>query len=142
MMINTQKSKMKNKINLVLIIGVMLGLSLGCLGPDGSDSRCEGVVEFDGKKYVGKAKDEKQAELNACNFYCVENDTDFDAMYRIWLDSDKAKSLAEKKGRELTKQESLMEDGKLLDYVTINCANRCVKEANNGKHTLKTSCKK
>lgn len=127
---------------MAFILLLLLGLTLGCLGPDGSDSRCEGVVKFEGKTYIGKAKDETQAGLNACNKFCLENDSEFDAMYGIWLRSDKAKDLEKIKGRKLTKEEAIMEDTRLLDYVTKNCAVRCVRESGKGKHTLGTSCKK
>ena len=132
----------KTKINLLFIVLILLGVSLGCLGPSESDSQCEGTVKVGGESYTGAAKDEKQAGLNACNKFCLEKDSEFDAMYGIWLTSDKAKGLAKIKGHQLTKQEAIMEDGKLLDYVTLDCAVRCEKEANKGKHTLETSCKK
>ena len=44
--------------------------------------------------------------------------------------------------RKPTKEDATIEDKTLLDYVTQNCAVRCKAEANKGKHTLETSCKK
>ena len=41
-----------------------------------------------------------------------------------------------------TKEEAIMENKRLLDYITKNCANRCVREAGKGKHTLDVQCKK
>lgn len=130
-----------NKLNLLLIISLLLVISLGCLG-GGSDAGCEGVVKFEGKTYTGKANDEKQAGLNGCNKFCLEHDPEFEAMYGIWLDSAAGKDAAAKMKHKPTKQEAIMEDKTLLDYVTLNCADRCVREANSGKHTLETSCKK
>ena len=130
------------RINLLLILMIMLGVTLGCLGPSVADSQCEGTIKINDETFTGAAKVEEQAGLNACNKFCLEKDSEFDAMYGIWLTSDKAKGLAKIKRRQLTKFEATMEDGKLLDYVTENCAPRCVKEANKGKHTLETSCKK
>lgn len=131
-----------NKINLTLSMLLLLSVTLGCLGPSSAESRCEGKIEYDGKTIVGKAKDEKQAGLNACNRFCLETDSEFDGMYQIWLDSSDGKDLAETLKRKPTKFESTMEDNRLLDYVTKNCANKCVKEANQGKHKLEVSCKK
>lgn len=126
--------------NLLLILLILLGVSLGCLGPSADDSKCEGVVKSDGQSFVGRAKDENQAGLNACNKFCLEKDSEFDAMYGIWLTSDQAKDLEKRKGRKPTKEDAIYEDKKLLDYVTKNCAVRCVKEANQSKHTLETKC--
>lgn len=120
---------------------VLLGLSLGCLGPGADDSRCEGVVTHEGKTYVGKAKDEDRAALNACNKFCVETDKEFQAMYQIWLDSDEARAFEESRKRKPTREDAAIENEKLLDYVTRNCAVRCKNEANKGKHTLEASCK-
>jgi hypothetical protein len=131
-----------NKLNLILILLLLLGATLGCLGPGSADSRCRGTIDFEGNKYVGSAKDEKQAELNACNKFCLEHDSEFETMYQIWLDSSDGKAYAESIKRKPTKFEATMENKRLLDYVTKNCANRCVKEANKGKHKLEVNCKK
>lgn len=138
----TKNKKSQNCSNSFFSLIVLTVLTLGCLGPSASDSQCGGIIKFDGKTFSGGAKDEKQAALNVCNKFCEETDAEFEAMYGIWLTSDKAERLAKIKGRQLDKFEAMMEDEKLLDYVTKTCAPRCVKEANKGKHTLETSCKK
>lgn len=125
-----------------MILLILMLVSLGCLGPGKSDTQCEGIVTFNGREYVGKAKEEIQAGLNACNKYVLETDREFDARYGIWLTSDRAKGLAIKKGRQLTKQEAILEDKDLLDFLTLERAVACRKEANRGKHTLKTNCGK
>ena len=130
-----------NKLNLTFILLILLGVSLGCLGPSADDSKCEGIVKSNGKEYVGKAKDEDQAGLNACNKFCVAEDSEYEAMYRIWLDSDKAKRLEKSRGQKVSKEDAVLEDSKLLDYVTKNCAVRCKAEATKGEHTLETKCK-
>ena len=135
-------NKKDAKVNLLIALMILLGVSLGCLGPSASDSQCEGTVKIAGETFVGMAKDEKQAGLNACNKFCLKKDSEFDAMYGIWLTSDRVKGLEKINGRKLTKEEAIMEDGKLLDFVTLDCAVRCEKEANKGKHTLEKSCKK
>ena len=133
--------KSKSLINLSGILTILTFVALGCLGPGGDSSRCEGAVTADGKTFKGEAKDEEQAAFNACNKFCLETDSEFETMYRIWLTSPKAKELEKKRGRILTKQEAIFEDGKLLDYITLNCAVRCKNYANKGKHTLQTKCK-
>ena len=134
--------KIQKKItNLPIVLLLLLGVSLGCLGPSASDSQCEGVVKLNGKTYVGQAKDENQAGLNACNKFCLDDD-EFNALYEIWLDSDKAKAFEKTYKRKPTKEDAAIEDKTILDYVTKNCAVKCKAEANKGKHTLETSCKK
>lgn len=127
--------------NLVLVSLIFLVLTLGCLGPSASDSRCKGIVKVGGKTYVGKAKDEDQARLNACNKYCVEEDSESKAMIEIWLDSDAAKEFERIHKRKPSNEDAVIEDKSILKYVTGNCAVRCKAEANKGKHTLETSCK-
>lgn len=127
--------------NLALVIPVLLAVTLGCLGPGSGGDACKGVVTFEGKTFEGTAKDEKQAGLNACNKYCLETDAEFDGMYRIWLDSPKAKEFEQKRKRKPTKEDAIMEDPRLLDQVTIKCANACVAQANKGKHSLDVKCK-
>ncbi|NNE99449.1 MAG: hypothetical protein HKN25_10565 [Pyrinomonadaceae bacterium] len=131
-----------NSFSLIAVLLILLGATLGCLGPSASDSRCEGVVSIGGKKYTGRAKDEKQARLNSCNKFCIEEDEKAKGMVADWLASDKAKSFEKTYKRKAKKEDAVIEDKRILDYVTRNCATRCVSEANKGKHKLRTSCKK
>jgi hypothetical protein len=124
------------------MISILLAISLGCLGPSASDSQCEGVVKAGDKTYEGAAKDETQAGLNACNKYCLVEDGEAEAMIAIWLDSGKAKAFEKKYKRKATKEDAVIEDKAILEYVTKSCAVRCKTEANKGNHTLETSCKK
>jgi len=125
----------------LLVFPVLIAVTLGCLGGGASDN-CEGIVKAGGKTFVGKSGTEKQAGLNACNKFCLETDSEFDGMYQIWLDSARGKELTEKRKRKPTKEEAIFEDKRLLDYITKNCANRCVRDAGKGKHTLDVKCKK
>ena len=125
----------------LLAFPVLIAVTLGCLGGGASDN-CEGIVKASGKTYVGKSGTENQAGLNACNKFCLETDSEFDGMYQVWLDSSEGKELAEKRKRKPTKQEAIMENERLLDHVTKTCANRCVREAGKGKHTLDVKCRK
>ncbi len=132
----------KSQINPLLAFAALLIVLLGCLGPSADSDRCTGTVKLDGKTYVGAAKDETQAGLNSCNKFCLEEDAEFEAMYAIWLQSENAKSLEKSHGKKVSKEDAVIEDKTLLDYVTQKCAKRCVKEANKGKHTLETGCRK
>ncbi len=130
-----------SKANLVLIALIFLGFTLGCLGPSAADSQCEGVLKSGNNTYIGKAKDQAQAGLNACNKYCVDEDDESKAMIKIWLDSDAAKEFERKFKKKPTKEDAVIEDKTILDHVTKNCAVRCKAAANSGKSTLETSCK-
>lgn len=131
-----------NQINILLAIASLLFVSLGCLGPSADSDRCTGTLKARSKTYVGASKTEDQAALNSCNKFCSEEDAEFDAMYGIWLTSATAKGLEKLHGEKPSKHDAMMEDKGLLDFVTKNCAPRCVKEANKGNHTLETSCRK
>lgn len=130
-----------NKLNLSILTVALLCVSLGCLGPGSDETRCEGILRSNGETYVGKAKTEEQAKLNACNKFCLD-DEEYEAMYRIWLDSEKAKRLEKSRGKKVSKEDAVFEDKRLLDFVTKNCAPRCRDEADKGKHTLQAACKK
>ncbi len=132
----------KNIINMPLALALLMTISLGCLGPSASDSQCEGIVEANGQRFVGKAKDEAQAGLNACNKFCLDMDEKAKGMVRDWLASDAASEFERKMKRKPTKEDAVIESKVILNYVTDNCAVRCKAEANKGKHTLKTSCGK
>lgn len=134
-------NKLGSTANFFVVLAILLGVSLGCLGPSSSSSRCEGTVKIDGKTYTGQAKDEEQAGLNACNKFCAEEDDNAKGMISIWLASDAAKEFERKMKRKPTKEDAIIEDQRILDYVTNTCANKCKIEANKGKHTLTTSCK-
>lgn len=129
---------------LVLVLLILLGVSLGCMGSGGGAEKCLGTVSHDDKTYKPElpADNKKQAELNACNLYCLETDKEFEGMYKVWLETPGARKIAERKKRTPTKQEALMDDKRLLDYVTLNCAKRCVEGANKGRHSLEVKCGK
>ena len=138
----TNSKFLKNRINSVLISLTLLGVTLGCLGPSSSLKNCEGVIQDKGMTYIGTAAKKERAGLNACNKFCLQTDSEFDGRYRIWLNSSAGKNLAQRKNHTPTKEEAVLENRGLLDYLTKNCANRCYKEANKGKHTINIKCKK
>ena len=65
------------------------------------------------------------AKNNACNVYCREADPEYDARYRIWLDSPKGKAAGSP-----SKQEAIFKDKELLLYVTETCAKKCAETMN------------
>ncbi|MBK9164809.1 MAG: hypothetical protein IPM21_13060 [Acidobacteria bacterium] len=131
----------ESRINLLFILLILLAVSLGCLGPSSSSTQCEGTVKVNGKTYTGQAKDEEQAGLNACNKYCLEEDERAKGMVQDWLASGAAAEFERKMKRKPTKEDAVIEDKAILDYVTKNCASKCKTEANKNRHTLETECK-
>lgn len=122
------------KITLLAFLFIFV-IALSCkLG--GSSQSCNGELTYDGQTFTSAGKDEDEAKRNACNKYCLEADPEFDARYRIWLDSPKGQ-----RAGKPSKKESIYKDKDLLDYVTITCSKRCVEDAEKGKYKLEVSCK-
>lgn len=132
---------MRNRVNALIVVGGLLLLTLGCLGPSASDSLCQGTVKIDGRSYTGASKTEEQAGLNACNKYCLDEDERAKGMVRDWLASDAAAEFERRFKRKPTKEDAAIEDPATLEYVTKTCAIRCKTQANKGRHSLETSCK-
>lgn len=116
-------------VSLFLVAGV-LGCGLG------RGKTCTGELTRAGRTFTGEGKTESDAKLFACNKYCIDLDPEYDAMYRIWLDSPQGR-----KARNPSKEKAVLDDRRLLDYVTITCANRCVKEAEAGTGKIAVSCR-
>ena len=96
----------------------MILVVLGC---EGSGVECVGTVAYQGKTFEGKDRNIDAAKGNACNKYCREADPEYDAMYRIWLDSPKGKAAGSP-----SKQEAIFKDEALMKFVTETCSKRCV----------------
>lgn len=109
-------------VTLVFVGVIFFTMSVGC---GGSGGECVGTVTFEGKTFEGKDKTAEQAKLNACNHYCREADPQYDAMYRIWLDSPKGKAAGSP-----SKKEAIFKDKDLLTYVTETCAKKCAATMN------------
>lgn len=107
----------KNVISTVFALVVLIAIGVAC---GGSSAECTGKVTYQGKTFEGKDKTAEKAKLNACNNYCRDADPQFDAMYRIWLDSPKGKAAGSP-----SKQESIFKDTDLMKFVTETCANKC-----------------
>ncbi len=113
---------LKNLISFAATATLLVLVSIGC---GGSGVECVGTVQYQGKTFEGKDKTAEAAKLNACNSYCRDADPEFDAMYRIWLDSPKGKAAGSP-----SKQESIFKDKDLLAYVTETCAKKCAATMN------------
>lgn len=123
--------KLQNK-NVSAIIGVIfLGLALGC----GSGQTCPGELTFEGKIFRGIDKDAGKAKRNTCSKYCIEGDPEFDAMYRIWLDSPKSKNVPDREN----KWAAMAEDKTLFAFVE-RCTAKCVSEEADGKRKIDVRC--
>lgn len=107
--------------SLTVVATMILAVVLGCGG--GSSDACIGTVTYQGKTFQGAGKNEIDAKLFACNNYCSDADPDYDARYRIWLDSPKGKAAGSP-----SKREAMFKEKDLLDYVTNVCARKCTAE--------------
>ena len=113
-----------------LLLCTILGASfISC------SSDCVGRIEAEGKEYTANARNLEDANRFACNKYCLDTDSECDAMYDIWLNSPKGKAAG-----SLPKMRALSEDKKLLDCITVKCANRCLADVKAGKLQAKSSC--
>ena len=63
---------------LTLLFAAVLACSRG-------SSKCTATLTYQGKTYTGIGKKDDAVSF-ACNKYCLEDDSEYDAMYQIWLD--------------------------------------------------------
>ena len=117
-------------LSLLLLIGAVLACSSGS-----SAKKCSATLTNDGKTFVGEGPSTDDATRFACNKYCREADPGYEAMYRVWLDSPEGKAA----GRP-SKEEAIFKDKKLMDYVTVTCANECLAKVKDGKAKAETKC--
>jgi len=124
---------MKGYRNLVatLVLCTAIGIASVSCG-----SECVGEISVGGKTYTAKSKNPEDAKRFTCNKYCLDTDAECEAMYGIWRDSPAGKAAGQP-----PKMRALSEDKKLLDCVTVKCANKCLADAAAGKVPLKLSCK-
>src|SRR5260370_31385514 len=110
---------------------VMVAAVLACIS--GSAKKCTATLTLDGRTFVGEDAAEEKATHNACNKYCREADPGYEAMYGVWLDSPAGKAA----GRPST-EEAIFKNKKLMDYVTVTCANECLAKIKDGKGKVET----
>ena len=126
----TPRSEAGLFFSLLLLIGAVIACSSGS-----SAKKCTATLTNDGKTFVGEGASTDDATRFACNKYCREADPGYDAMYGVWLDSPAGKAA----GRP-SKEEAIFKDKKLMDYVTVTCANECLTKIKDGKAKTETKC--
>jgi hypothetical protein len=99
-----------------------------------SSNKCTATLTYQSKTYTGIGKKDEAVSF-ACNKYCLADDSEYDAMYRIWLDSAEGRAAG-----QVPKEEAIYKSKRLLDFVTITCANRCVGWTRDGRAKVDTKC--
>ena len=127
------KSTPPNVGGLFLSLLFLLAAVIAC--SSGSAKKCTATLTLDGRTFVGEDAAEEKATRNACNKYCREADPGYEAMYGVWLDSPAGKAA----GRP-SKEEAIFKDKRLMDYVTVTCANECLAKIKDGKAKVETKC--
>ena len=117
-------------LSLLLLLAAVIACSSGS-----SAKKCSATLNNDGKTFVGEGASADDATRFACNKYCREADPGYEAMYGVWLDSPAGKAA----GRP-SKEEAIFKDKKLMDYVTVTCANECLAKIKDGKAKTETKC--
>ena len=133
MLAQTSKSAPRNGAAFFLALLLLLTAVLAC--SSGSAKKCTATLNYEGRTFVGEATSTDEATHNACNKYCREADSGYEAMYGVWLDSPAGKAA----GRP-SKEEAIFKDKKLMDYVTVTCANECLAKIKDGKAKAETKC--
>ncbi|MEK6336056.1 MAG: hypothetical protein AABM67_14090 [Acidobacteriota bacterium] len=129
-------SKIANRSGppLITLLTILL-LVFAVLACSFSGKKCTTTLTYQGRTYEGADAKQDKATSNACNKYCRDDDPEYEAMYRIWLDSPAGRAA----GRP-SKEEAIFKDKRLLDYVTITCAEKCVAWTREGKAKAETKC--
>jgi hypothetical protein len=115
-------------LTLILLFAVVLACSRG------SSSKCTATLTYQGRTYTGVGKKDEAVSF-ACNKYCLADDPEYDAMYRLWLTTPEGRAKS-----STPKDKAIYESKRLLDFVTITCANRCVGWTRRGSATVETKC--
>ena len=132
----SQTSRSPARINAGLFLSLLLLLAAVIACSSGSSAKkCTATLTNDGKTFVGEGSSTDDATRFACNKYCREADPGYEAMYGVWLDSPAGKAA----GRP-SKEEAIYKDKKLMDYVTVTCANECLTKVKDGKAKAETKC--
>lgn len=121
----------RNGVGLCVALFLLFAVVLAC---SRGSNKCTATLTYQGKTYTGIGKKDEAVSF-ACNKYCIADDSEYDAMYRIWLDSAEAWAA----GRT-PKEEAIYKSKRLLDFVTITCANRCVGWTRSGRAQAETKC--
>ena len=116
---------------------LLFSVALACRTSSSSEERCTGEVTYEGKTYTGgPTKTAEDAQRFACNNYCLNADPEFDAHYGIWLESP----AGEAAGRA-PKKEAIYKDKDLMNYLTKDCASKCVASVKEGRLKGSATCR-
>jgi hypothetical protein len=116
---------------------LLLSIVLACRSSSSSsDAKCMGQVSYEGKTYTGgPTAAAEEAQRFACNNYCLDADPEFDAHYRIWNESRSGAAAGHP-----PKKEAIYKDKELLDYLTKDCAQKCVASIKGGQLQGSSKC--
>ena len=108
---------------------LLLSVVMACRSSSSSSgAKCMGHVTYEGTTYTGgPTESAEKAQEFACNNYCLDADPEFDAHYRIWNDSRSGAAAGHP-----PKKEAIYKDKELLDYLTKDCAQKCVASIKEG----------
>ena len=121
----------RNVVGSCLAVFLLFAVVLAC---GRGSNKCTATLTYQGKTYAGIGKKDEAVNF-ACNKYCIADDSEYDAMYRIWLDSAEGRAA----GRP-AKEEAIYKSKRLMDFVTTTCANRCVGWTRDGRAKVDTKC--
>ena len=133
MLAQMSKSARRKDAGPILALLFLITAVLAC--SSNSAQKCTATLSYEGRTFVGEDASTEKATRNACNKYCREADPGYEAMYGVWLDSPAGKAA----GRP-SKEEAIFKDKKLMDYVTVTCANECLAKIKEGKAKAETKC--
>ncbi|MFY9620827.1 MAG: hypothetical protein WAM70_15055 [Pyrinomonadaceae bacterium] len=122
---------LRNGVDPCLVLFLLFAAVLAC---SRGSNKCTATLTYQGKTYTGIGKKDDAVSF-ACNKYCIADDSEYEAMYRIWLDSAEGRAA----GRP-PKEEAIYKSKRLLDFVTTTCANRCVEWTKSGRAQAETKC--
>ena len=128
----TAKNHNVSFVSLGLTVLLLVSAVLAC--SSGSSKTCSATLTLDGRTFVGQG-DADKAPRFACNKYCVEANPGYEAVYRAWVDSPAGKA-----AERPSKQEAIYKDKKLMEYVTVTCANECLAKIKDAKAKVETKC--
>ena len=117
-------------LTMVILLSAFLACSRGS-----SSQKCIALVTYDGTTYQGSDATKEKATSNACNFYCRDGDSEYDAMYSVWVVSPAGRAAGQP-----SKHDAIFKDSKLMEFVTVTCANRCLAWTRDGTARLETKC--
>lgn len=119
----------------LLAVLLLLSVVIACRSSSSSEVKCTGEVNYEGKIFTGEGKTAEEAQKFACNKYCLEADPEFEAHYGIWLESPQGQAA----GRP-PKKEAIYKDKGLMNYLTNDCATKCVGSVKEGKLKGTATC--